>query len=168
MVTRRAVLKGTAAASIGAIAAAHGATPVEAAGLECGFGNLAGGAVAGFYKEKTGFNASIKFHKASIDIFIKQLETGGVAIFSKFFHKHWSPLETQELDARTFPDLKFAEISFLKIEQDNAQLFLKTELGSAVGDISFEADKMFYKWREVGKEGEVELPPGPIKIEEKG
>ena len=150
MVTRRAVLKGTAAASIGAIAAAHGATPVDAAGLSCGFGNLAGGAVAGFYKERSAFQVSLKFHKFAADIFIKEQATGGVAIFSKFFDKQWVAGPAQELSADMFPDLKLSELSFLKVDEASVDIFLKNELqNSLVGTISIEADKLFYKWREV-------------------
>lgn len=158
MVTRRAVLKGTAAASIGAIAAAHGATPVEAAGLECGYGNLAGGAVAGFYKEKSAFQVSLKFHKFAADIFIKEQATGGVAIFSKFFDKQWQAVPVEELSLDKFPDLKFSELSFLKIDSASADIFLKNELQNAVvGSISVEADKLFYKWRELNTDGEIIL-----------
>src|SRR5689334_17307640 len=112
MVTRRAVLKGTAAASIGAIAAAHGATPVEAAGLECGFGNLEGGAVGGFYKQKDAFQVSVKFHKVSADVFLKEQVAGGVAVFFKFFHKDRFQQDTFELSQKWFPDLKLTELNF--------------------------------------------------------
>ena len=154
MVTRRAVLKGTAAASIGAIAAAHGATPVEA--LECGYGNLEGGALAAFYKEKSAFQVSLKFHKAAADIFIKEQGPEGVAIFAKFFHKHWEAAPPLELDARLFPDLKLTELNFLKIDSSSAGIFIKNQLGNVVvGEINFEAEKLFQKWREVPFDGEI-------------
>ena len=152
MVTRIAVLKGTAAASIGAIAAAHGATPVDAAELSCGFGNLAGGAVAGFYKERSAFNVSLKFNKFAADIFIKEQPEGGVAIFSKFFHKHWEAGPVLQLSADKFPDLKLSELSFLKLDAASVDVFLKNELeNSAVGTISIEAEKLSYHWREAGE-----------------
>ena len=160
MVTRRAVLKGTAAASIGAIAAAHGATPVEAAELSCGYGNLDGGAVAGFHKERSAFQVSLKFHKFAADIFIKEQVEGGVAIFSKFFHKHWQAGPTLHLSADRFPDLKFSELSFLKLDAASVDVFLKNELqNSAVATISIENDKLFYKLNEVpyNPDGEVIL-----------
>ena len=150
MVTRRAVLKGTAAASIGAIAAAHGATPVEAAGLECGYGNLArGGAIGGFWKEPNAFQVSLKFYKVAADVFIKEQLEGGVAIFFKFFNKDWSPLQVQELSADKFPDLKLTDLSFLKLDSGNAEIFIKNELQNSVrGTISLESDKLFYKFTE--------------------
>lgn len=158
MVTRRAVLKGTAAASIGAIAAAHGATPVAAAELSCGFGNLAGGAVAGFYKERSAFNVSLKFQKFAADIFIKEQAEGGVAIFGKFFHKHWEAAPVVELSPDKFPDLKLSELSFLKLDSSSVEFFVKNELQyAAVGTISIEADKLFYKVNEVNTDGEIFL-----------
>ena len=147
MVTRRAVLKGTAAASIGAIAAAHGATPVEA---QCGYGNLEGGALAAFYKEQNAFQVSLKFHKAAADIFIKYMGTDGVAIFAKFFHKHWEAAPPRQLDARLFPDLKLTELNFVKIDFQSAGIFMKNQQGNVLeGEINFAADKLFQKWREV-------------------
>ena len=128
MVTRRAVLKGTAAASIGAIAAAHGATPVEAATLSCGFGNLEGGAFGGFYKERDAFQVALKFHKQAAEIFIKEATDGGLEIFSKFFQKHWSDTQTMVVKSDAFPDLKLAELNFVKIAPESAQFFLKNEL----------------------------------------
>ena len=159
MVTRRAVLKGTAAASIGAIAAAHGATPVEAAGLDVGYGNLDGGAVGGFWKWSNAFQVSLKFHKFAADVFFKEDEAGGVAIFSKFFHKDWTALETQQLSLDTFPDLKTSDLSFLKLDSANAQIFLKDRVtnNTVVGDISIEADKVFFKFTP-----EVYSPDGEI------
>lgn len=157
MVTRRAVLKGTAAASIGAIAAAHGATPVEAAPLSCGFGNLQGGAFGGFYKEADAFQVALKFHKIAIEVFIKEATTGGVAIFSKFFDKHWSDLQVQELSPDVFPDLKLSELNFLKITPSAAQFFVKNEFNQTLLGTIEESPKdgIFLKF-------EVKFPDGDI------
>jgi len=150
MVTRRAVLKGTAAASIGAIAAAHGATPVEAAGLECGFGNLEGGAIGGFYKEKNAFQVSMKWHKMSGDVFFKDQAAGGVAVFVKFFHKERFQQDTFELSQKWFPDLKLTELNFVKLTPSSASFFIKNELGNvALADVDINAEKGFLKIREI-------------------
>ena len=126
MVTRRAVLRGTAAASIGAIAAAHGAAPVEAAeSLSCGFGQLTGGAVGGFWKFQDAFQIAVKFQKVSADIFFKEQGTEGVAIFFKFFQKHWESPEPLKLSSDFFKDLQTSELSFSKIEANSAEFFLK-------------------------------------------
>jgi hypothetical protein len=150
MVTRRAVLKGTAAASIGAIAAAHGATPVEAATLSCGFGNLQGGAFGGFYKEKDAFQVAVKFSKIAIEVFIKEVPEGGVAIFSKFFEKHWTEGATQLLSVEAFPDLKSTELSFSKITPSVAEFFVKTDANHTLqATIGTSKDGIFYKYDEL-------------------
>jgi hypothetical protein len=160
MVTRRAVLKGTAAASIGAIAAAHGATPVEAAGLECGFGNLEGGAVGGFYTEKSSFQVSLKFHKMAGDVFFKEQVAGGVAVFIKFFDKARFEQDTFELSQKWFPDLKLTELNFVKLTPSGAGFFIKNELGNvALAQIDINAEKGFLKIQEIpfSTDGEVIL-----------
>lgn len=150
MVTRRAVLKGTAAASIGAIAAAHGATPVDAATLQCGYGNLEGGTIGAFHKERNAFQVSLKFHKFAADVFFKEQESGGVAVFFKFFSKHWSEFQTQELSLDRFPDLKLTDLAFSKLDPASARFFLKNQLGNTLeATIDLEADKLFYKFNEV-------------------
>lgn len=150
MVTRRAVLKGTAAASIGAIAAAHGATPVEAAGLSCGFGNLEGGAMGGFYKEKSSFQVSLKFHKDAGDVFFKEQVSGGVAMFIKFWHKDRFQQDTLELDQRLFPDLKLTELNFVKLTPSAAGFFIKNQQGNiALAEVDINAEKAFVKLREI-------------------
>jgi hypothetical protein len=150
MVTRRAVLKGTAAASIGAIAAAHGATPVEAAGE--GYGQLAGGALGAFQKWRDAFQVSLKFHKHSADIFIKEAVSGGVDVFFKFFHKEWFAGETQSLSKR-FPDLKSSELSFWKLDTSSAGIFIKNQDGAtALATVDISTDGIFYKVEEKGFE----------------
>ena len=144
MVTRRAVLKGTAGASIGAIAAAHGATPIDAASLDVGFGNLEGGGVGGFWKLQNAFQISVKFHKFAADIFFKE-DVTGVTVFSKFFQKVWSPLETQLL-SDSFSKLETATIYFSKIRSDSAEFFLEGDPNNRLrGEISMEAEKGFLK-----------------------
>jgi hypothetical protein len=150
MVTRRAVLKGTAAASIGAIAAAHGATPVEAAPFGVGYGQLAGGAVGGFYKYRDAFQVALKFHKFAADVFFKEETAGGVAIFIKFFDKEWTTIETQQLSQDAFPDLKMTDLYFSKIHTSGAEFFIKNELRNSLqGTIETSTDGVFYKFEEV-------------------
>ena len=150
MVTRRAVLRGTAAASIGAIAAAHGAKPVEAAGLECGFGNLEGGAIGGFYKEKNAFQVSMKWHKMAGDVFFKEQPAGGVAVFIKFWHKDRLSQDTFELSQKYFPDLKLTELNFVKLDTSTAGFFIKNQLGNvALAEVDINAEKAFVKLREI-------------------
>jgi len=147
MVTRRAVLKGTAAASIGAIAAAHGATPVEAAGLDAGWGQLADGGAAGvFFKYRDAFQVSVKFHKVAAEVFYKAQDSGGVAIFFKYFDKAWTTIEPQQLSVEQFPDLKTADLYFSKIHPAGAEFFLKVEGNSLVGSIETSTDGIFYKF----------------------
>ena len=158
MVTRRAVLRGTAAASIGAIAAAHGAAPAEAASLECGFGQLTGGAVGGFWKFKDAFQVAIKFDKFAADIFIKEATSEGVEIFGKFFHKHWTALEPQRLSAEFFKNLQTSELNFSKIEVASAEFFLKDQKNktSLQGTLEVNSDGVFYKFDEqVNRDGEI-------------
>ena len=148
MVTRRAVLKGTAAASIGAIAAAHGASPVAAAGE--GYGQLAGGALGAFQKWRDAFQVSLKFHKYAADIFIKETAVGGVDVFFKFFHKEWFAGETQSLSAR-FPNLKSSELSFWKLDTSSAGIFIKSPGGAtALATVDISTDGIFYKVEEKG------------------
>jgi hypothetical protein len=141
MVTRRAVLKGTAAASIGAIAAAHGAAPVEASALNCGFGQLAGGAAAGFSKFRDAFQVALKFHKVSADIFLKEAVSGGVAVFFKFFDKHWTAEETLQLGSEFFKDLQTSELYFSKIEVGKAEFFVKDLKTNAAVRGTFDINK---------------------------
>jgi hypothetical protein len=149
MVTRRAVLKGTAAASIGAIAAAHGATPAEAASLNVGYGQLTGGAVGAFWKYRDAFQVSIKFHKIAADIFIKEdALTGGVAVFSKFFQKEWITEENLQLSSEFFKDLQTSELYFSKIDSGKAEFFLKDRVNqtSLQGTVELSQDGLFYKF----------------------
>jgi hypothetical protein len=150
MVTRRAVLRGTAAASIGAIAAAHGAAPAEAAdSFGEGFGQLAGGAVGGFWKFRDAFQASVKFEKFAAEVFFKEDPSGSIAVFSKAFSKGWTVHPVQFIDSSLFPDLKTSSLSFSKLDAASAQLDLKSN-----GN-----DNHFFK-------GTISTDGGPIFIEE--
>ena len=157
MVTRRAVLRGTAAASIGAIAAAHGAAPVEAASLDIGFGQLTGGAVGGFSKHRDGFHLAVKFKKAALEFVVKEQPSGGVAVFAKFFHKGWTPVETELLSSELFKDLQTSELNFSKIEIDSAEFFLKDQINqtSLQGTFEVNSDGVFYKLQPSFPEGEI-------------
>jgi hypothetical protein len=150
MVTRRAVLRGTAAASIGAIAAAHGATPIEAAGLDAGWGQLAdGGAAGSFFKYRDAFQVAMKFNKVAAEVFVKEQLNGGVAIFFKFFLKEWTTVGVQELSQDTFPDLKSCDIYFAKVDRAGAEFFIKNEQNSLLGSIQTSTDGIFYKFQEL-------------------
>jgi hypothetical protein len=154
MVTRRAVLRGTAAASIGAIAAAHGATPAEAAdSFGAGFGELEGGAVGGFWKFRDAFQVSLKFHKAAAEIFFKEDVSGSVAVFFKFFDKAWTENDVQFIDSKFFPDLKTSLLGFSKLDVQGAELFLKKDgidnhfykgtIVNSTDGVSFELEQVF-------------------------
>lgn len=150
MVTRRAVLRGTAAASIGAIAAAHGAAPAEAGSLSAGYGQLTGGAAGGFYKFRDAFQVALKFDKIAADIFFKEEASGGVAVFFKFFQKHWTAVETQQLSSAFFKDLQTSELYFSKIESGKMEFFLKDRINqtSVQGTFELSKDGLFYKFDE--------------------
>ena len=158
MVTRRAVLRGTAAASIGAIAAAHGAAPAEAASLNPGFGQLTGGAVGGFWKFKDAFQVAMKFDKISADIFFKEELSGGVAVFFKFFHKEWTTVETKPLSSDFFKNLQTSDLYFAKVDRSSAEFFLKDPVNktSVQGTFEVNSDGVFYKFEEqVNRDGEI-------------
>jgi hypothetical protein len=151
MVTRRAVLKGTAAASIGAIAAAHGAAPAEASTLGAGFGQLDGGAAGGFVKLRDAFQVSLKFHKIAADVFFKEDAAGGVDVFLKFFQKVWTEGETLKLGAEFFKDLQTSQLYFSKIDVDKAEFFLKDRINqtSVQGTFEISKDGLFYKFDQI-------------------
>lgn len=163
MVTRRAVLKGTAAASIGAIAAAHGATPIDAAALDIGYGQLESGAAAGFSKYRDAFQIAVKFHKVSAEMFLKEQVSGGVAVFFKFFHKEWTTFETQQL-SEAFPDLKTTDVYFSKIESSSAEFFVKNELNFLKATISMSPKGVSVSYKESpnNPDGNTCFPDGQI------
>jgi len=155
MVTRRSVLKGAAAASIGAIAAAHGAPAAEAAAFDVGYGQLAGGAVGGFYKYRDSFQIALKFHKVSAEIFLKE-DVTGVAIFLKYFDTDWRTVATQQLPLDAFPDLKTTDLYFSKIHPSGAEFFIKNELNKTLrGTFETSGDGVFHEFLELNTDGEI-------------
>jgi hypothetical protein len=145
MVTRREVLKGTAAVSIGAIAAAHGAAPVEAASLDLGWGQLDGGAIGGFIKQPSAFQIAVKFDKWAAELFYKELPGEGVGAFFKFFSKHWVTDEVLLLPFNKFPDLEGVDFNFSKLDPVGVSFFLKKGPHWLSGEIGLEGDTAFYK-----------------------
>jgi len=140
MLTRREVLTGTAAASIGAIASAHGVA-AAAPDLEgCGTGNLTDGVIARFDKPLGTIGLFLKFQDSAAELFYKP-QVGGdgaIELFWKRFNKGWSKTETEVL---AFAKGFGTEAFFAKVEIDAAQFFFKD--GSGVGvitDIKFGED----------------------------
>jgi hypothetical protein len=123
--------------SISAIAAAHGAAPAEAS---IGYGQLDGGVAGGFYKFRDAFQVALKFHKIAADIFFKEAESGGVAVF-KFFNKEWTPLESQKLSENFYKDLQTSELYFSKLSVDSAEFFLKDRINQTAVQGTFEITK---------------------------
>jgi hypothetical protein len=128
MLTRRKILTGTAAASIAAIAGAHGVAPAEAQ-LGCGFGDLQGGADASFHKELGGIEAFIKFDGTAADIFYKEDLFGKIQVFYKTFFKGWTPVISMPLANAV--GLGTAEAYYQKVSPTGATFFLKA--GNTVG-----------------------------------
>ena len=131
MLTRREVLTGTAAASIGAIASAHGvaaAEPTAQGELNCGFGNLTDGVIARFDKpfDKPfgAINVFVKFEDTAAELFYKPQLTGEIELFFKFFSKGWSETQSQILGfAKGFG----ADAYFEKVGPIGARFFFKSE-----------------------------------------
>jgi hypothetical protein len=150
MVTRRALLKGTAAGSIAAIASSRGVTasaappsqpsvppgvPIPYPNVDSvfgvGYGNLEGGAVGGFLKVTDGFNVFFKFHKTGAEVFMKEVFASGspsVDIFIKFFDKAWEPF--LKIDTLYETSLKDAAAGFHKLQTDVAGIFIKLQNAS--------------------------------------
>ena len=130
MVTRRTILKGTAAGSIAAIASAHGAK-ASAAGAPpnsavdamfgVGYGALEGGAVGGFLKITDGFNVFFKFHKTGAEVFMKEDVVGAIDTHIKFFDKAWSAIDLDPFEG----SLNDAVAGFYKLDAGVAGIFLK-------------------------------------------
>lgn len=129
MVSRRTVLKGAAAGSIAAIAAARGvaAAPADKLGnFGAGFGSLEGGAAGVFHKVKdAGFDVFIKFHKSAAQVFYKINEASGLDVFIKFLEVEsgWSPVT--QIESIQEVVLEEAATGFYKLETDSAGIFLK-------------------------------------------
>lgn len=147
MVTRRTLLKGTAAGSIAAIASAHGVVaaanssppvpspiPIPYPNVDrafgAGYGSLEGGAMGAFQKVPDGFSVFFKFYKTGGEVFFLENTTvGAVDIFIKFFNKRWDPfIKYGTLEGMT---LQNAAAGFYKLESDVAGIFLKSENGGA-------------------------------------
>jgi len=139
MLTRREVLTGTAAASIGAIASAHGVAAAEQTpeGGICGTGNLTNGVIARFDKPFGTIGVYLKFQDSAAELFYKpQLGVEGpIELFWKVFNKGWSKIESKLLDsAEGFS----ADAFFSKVELDAARFFFKSQNDIAVTtDITF-------------------------------
>lgn len=162
-VTRRAVLSGTAAASVAAIASAHGvatAAPAAAAGgdLGCGLGNL-DGAVASFVKMNDAFHVVMKWGGGSAaDVFYKpQSPGGGVDVFFKFFSKGflngWSDFSTVSLNR--LGTLNGAEASFAKVNMDGAAFFIKGGNTSVVTTFVSSEEGVQMSVDEISSDGEI-------------
>jgi hypothetical protein len=139
MVTRRALLKGTAAGSIAAIASSRGVTasaappapvPIPYPNLDsafgAGYGNLEGGAVGGFLKVTDGFNVFFKFYKTGAEVFMKEVAVGAIDTHIKFFDKGWSALQSLP---RFDGSLGDAIAGFYKLDAGVAGIFLKYTVG---------------------------------------
>jgi hypothetical protein len=139
MITRRAVLNGTAAASIAAIASARGIVSAAAqdSGFDCGFGDLEDGALGAFYKEDTAFRVFLKWDKAVAEVFYKESPAGGVEVFFKSFFKGWTP--TTNFFLKELGTLQGASAAFAKVHAQGAEFFLKDAHGVTVFT-SFETD----------------------------
>jgi len=143
MVTRRAMLKGTAAGSIAAIASAHSvAASAAPAGpipipypnsVGAGYGNLEGGALAGFIKLRNAYNMFIKWHHTGAEVFYEEDPVNqAVNVFFKFFDKPKGWGAFIKLDSIEGLTLQGADAGFLKVQADSARFFLK--IGGEVVD----------------------------------
>lgn len=144
MITRRAMLKGTAAGSIAAIASAHGVAASAAPpgpvpipypnGLGAGYGNLEGGALAGFLKLSDSFTMFVKWRFTGAELFYKEdVATQAVNVFFKYFGKARGWGGFIKLDSLEGLTLQGAEAGFFKVQNDSTEIFLK--IGGDVVDI---------------------------------
>jgi hypothetical protein len=121
MLTRRAVLTGTAAASIATIASSRGVAVADDNGFGAGFGDLDGGALGAFQKTSNGFGIYMKWEGSGAEIFYKENSPGTVEVFSKAFLKGWTPVASQFLKT----SLDGTEGVFQKVRPDGAEFFVK-------------------------------------------
>ena len=138
MLTRREVLTGTAAASIGAIASAHGVAAAAPDVQGCGVGDPTDGVLARFDKPLGAISLFMKFKDSAAELFYKPQLSGEIDLFFKLFNKGWSKTEIKSLSfAKGFG----TEAFFAKVEIDAAQFFFKDESGLGVTtDIKFNED----------------------------
>jgi hypothetical protein len=133
MLTRRAILTGTAAASIGAIATARGIATAELTSQEGfgeGFGDLVDGAIGAFNKDEgPSFHAFMKFRASAADVFYKE-QPGGVEVFFKTFFDKWTPVTSFFL--KSLVNLDGAAAAFNKLDPHGAEFFVKVNSGMSV------------------------------------
>lgn len=133
MLTRRAVLGATAAASIAVIATSRGVAAAESedgSGWGPGYGDLKGGGVGAFQKRSDGFGVFLKWDGGGAEVFYKEGITGDVAVFYKSFVKGWTPTTTVFLKA--VDSLQGADAWFSKVHAGGAEFFLKAQDGKHV------------------------------------
>ena len=133
MLTRRAVLTGTAAASIAAIASARavvGAEPSSQSGFDLGFGDLQDGALGAFAKHREGFGVLLKWEGSGAEVFYKETLFDKVEVFFKSFFKGWTPVSSVPLNLLL--SLEGAEARFEKVSPHGAEFFIKGENGISV------------------------------------
>jgi hypothetical protein len=149
MLTRRQVLKGTAAGSIAAIASARGVVaaastppttpatppgvpiPYPNTGFDAGYGTLMGGAAVAFMKDALGFSFFIKFDWGAAQVFYKEDQPGTITPFLKFFLKGMAVTSTQEQSFDGF----LKEAGFYKVAPDVVSIFLKYEVYNSDGNL---------------------------------
>lgn len=137
MVTRRTMLKGTAAGSIAAIASAHGvATAADNSLASLGYGGLDGGALGAFQKFQKGYSAFFKFQKAAAEIVYLE-DAGNIEVFIKHFNKGWGAF--QKHDVLEGVGLVDASVGFYKLEVDGVGIFFKVG-GESLLDLNFDAN----------------------------
>jgi len=143
MVTRRQVLKGTAAGSIAAIASAHGvkASAESIAGEGAGYGSLEGGALGSFQKQPNGYSVFFKFYKSAAEVFYKVNDSAGIDVFFKFFQKRWSSLTP--IQSLADVNLQGADAGFFKLQTDGAGFFIKFADGSPAHYLAVSADGQY-------------------------
>jgi hypothetical protein len=145
MLTRRAVLTGTAAGSIAAIASARGIAAAEpnnetmiAQGFDLGFGDLEDGALGAFYKKPDSFGVFLRWNESAAEVFYKETPSGAVEVFFKTFFKNWTPVTSFFL--KELGSLEGAEAAFYKIDSRGAEFFIKGE--NRIGVVTtFESDR---------------------------
>lgn len=91
--------------------------------LDLGFGELDGGAIAGYAKIREGFALFIKWNLTAAQVFFKEQGSDGVAYHPKSFFKGWSPVASDFI--KFLPSLKDGSPSFDKVRPNGSQFFIK-------------------------------------------
>lgn len=148
MLTRRAVLKGTAAASIAALASAHAQNGAAAAPrFDLSIGNLENGGLAAFDKHPDSIDVFVRWEKVRGADLIFQNSPSGVEVFQKVFDKGWTPVTSTFLKDLS---LDGAEGSFSKFDKHLAEFFIKVEGNTVVmATLETNADGVFIDVQEV-------------------